>query len=98
MVPGSIPNMILSGICKQGCIFILTTHHKINEAEPNQQKLHQLLPGAVVIRVAVMVHLPADTTTTRVGTGMGAHQRIFQQPADMEFDRGSTADVRELGY
>ena len=43
---------------------------QVNETEQKYQNLRQLLPGSIVIYLAILVYLQADTTATQPGTGL----------------------------
>ena len=70
--------------------------YKINEAAPEYQNLYQLLPWAVAVYMVIMVHLPANKTTTQFRTGMAWHQGIFKQPDVMESCGSYYTDGNEL--
>lgn len=69
---------------------------QVNEIKQKYQNIYQLLPRADAVYMVIMVHLPANKTTTQFRTGMAWHPGIFKQPDVMESCGGYYTDGSEL--
>lgn len=70
MVPGSMPKMIFGFLCK--CSLFLRDKYCL--AEQKYQNNNQLPAGTYPVRSALLQPLPANYSSTRPGTTMGADQ------------------------
>ena len=59
---------------------------RVNETKQKYQTLYQLLPRAIIVYMAILVHFPANKKSTRIGTSLAEDKGYCKRTDDREFN------------
>src|ERR1700735_4861820 len=93
-VPGSMPRIILDGVCSKRIIFDADQ----SDVEQKYQNNSQLPPRAGCLFGADLVYPPADHPSTRLEKLNRSDRKCGQRPGLVEVIAGHSAYARQLGY